>query len=849
MVFRLCSCTALRFLVLTLALLSEGGLLCFGSSKKSPQFSWRTVPVFAETSNISGVFDDSALRTLAKFPLFVAEKAYDYPANGYAEDKLLRLTKRLRALNPNITLVFYYNANLDLTDYRLHAITASHRPNWWLRNSSGSVFVAPIDGGPGNRPSFPYNANGGGVPVFDFTVPAMRRAWVQECLNMTSPSSPKTQGFFDGCMVDRWDRTPFHKHRLPPGYTRAALERWTAGRDAATSELAVYARKSSMYLVGEGDNVSAVSDPGYGGGGKAALEQQLQHAAHGVGVLASYKPQSNASRFISQLAKFLVGAAVGHYFGAGSWTVNHTSREGVSWHDEYDLPLGPPLGNAEKMDDVWYRRFAFGTNVTYNEKQDSGTIEWGTFPPTAASHSAGNNIDINNNHINNKEICAARRYPNTVYNGSVLARTYNVTVDVCCSACAKNEACLHFTHHPLGSRGQPPVCYLQRDDGDRTPSSANRGFSSGDVSPSQHRLCSTDLDCSLAGECVDGKCVCDGWTHGDHCEILSLLPADPKRPGYRNSTGYNSWGGGTVRYNNTWYLFVSQIAGKCPLDGYWSSLSEAVRLESDHPMGPWARAETVIPSFAHNVKPFQAPDGSFVIYYVGGINNSTRNCTNSLSESSAFIHSSSSPLPKEAAGPIWVAHAPTADAAPNAWSAHGPMTDSAGWHSATNPSPVFASDGSVRMAVSRRWDLGGGRATKNNFIMEADSWAGPYHNITKGFDQAIKNGEDPDMFKTKRGWHMLNHNTGPSSSTLSYSVDGIGWKTVLAENAFNATVQWTNGSRTEFCRRQRPQIVFADDGMPGWLWSGVMDGPADGKCEGKSTWTFVQQIGRPKDMI
>lgn len=45
----------------------------------SPSFSWHTVPVFAETSNVSGVFDDEALHTLAKFPLFVAEKVSKAP--------------------------------------------------------------------------------------------------------------------------------------------------------------------------------------------------------------------------------------------------------------------------------------------------------------------------------------------------------------------------------------------------------------------------------------------------------------------------------------------------------------------------------------------------------------------------------------------------------------------------------------------------------------------------------------------------------------------------------------------------------------------------------------------------
>jgi hypothetical protein len=41
---------------------------------RHPAFSWRTVPVFAETSNVSGVFDEDAVQQLARFPLFVAEK-------------------------------------------------------------------------------------------------------------------------------------------------------------------------------------------------------------------------------------------------------------------------------------------------------------------------------------------------------------------------------------------------------------------------------------------------------------------------------------------------------------------------------------------------------------------------------------------------------------------------------------------------------------------------------------------------------------------------------------------------------------------------------------------------------
>lgn len=67
-----------------------------------------------------------------------------------------------------------------------------------------------------------------------------------------------------------------------------------------------------------------------------------------------------------------------HYFGAGSWTCNATSREGVTWHPEYDKPLGAPLSLAvQGQDGVWRRSFARGTNVSFDAARSKGTIDWG----------------------------------------------------------------------------------------------------------------------------------------------------------------------------------------------------------------------------------------------------------------------------------------------------------------------------------------------------------------------------------------------------------------------------------------------------------------------------------------
>ena len=219
----------------------------------------------------------------------------------------------------------------------------------------------------------------------------------QECLNVTR------FGGFDGCMVDRWTRTPF-KHPLPPGYTAESVARWVAAMNASEQMLVQRTREAKIWLVGEGDEVDAHSDPGYGGGcigkkegasAETSLLAQLQLARQGQGLLASYHPagpnpadpSEAAAAFQSQLASFLIGAGERHYFGAGSWTCNATSREGVTWHDEYDRPLGAPLGLAEKGGDgVWRRSFSAGTNVSFDSRTGLGTIRWGALARKADGH-------------------------------------------------------------------------------------------------------------------------------------------------------------------------------------------------------------------------------------------------------------------------------------------------------------------------------------------------------------------------------------------------------------------------------------------------------------------------------
>jgi hypothetical protein len=130
------------------------------------------------------------------------------------------------------------------------------------------------------------------------------------------PPSSQVDGRFNGCMVDRWLRTPFKAQHLPPGFTRAMVDAFVAGRNLATSALLKRAKEAGVYLVGEvggesaAETVDAVSDPGYFNG-YLPLVAQLRLAKEGIGLLASYKPGGTGAALNTTLAKFLVGAASG----------------------------------------------------------------------------------------------------------------------------------------------------------------------------------------------------------------------------------------------------------------------------------------------------------------------------------------------------------------------------------------------------------------------------------------------------------------------------------------------------------------------------------------------------------
>ena len=383
--------------------------------------------------------------------------------------------------------------------------------------------------------------------------------------------------------------------------------------------------------------------------------------------------------------------------------------------------------------------------------------------------------------------------------------------------------------------------------------------------------CQSALDCSLNGECdmLTGNCVCDpAWRGSDQCDVFSFSPT-PISSGYHNPE-QASWGGNVVYADGKYHMFVAQFANSCPL-GYWGQASTIVRVESDSPLGPFTYQELVVPAFSHNPTIRQGPDGAYYLFMIGdGTSTDVPDCT----ANDTTVRQKRSLLDKSRgesfATSIYVTRSD---------SVHGPwsplrsveFTDSSSdmlCGGYTNPSPHFNPDGSVHLAFQaqpcdppehQHWALVG--------VAFAAAWDAPFslvspdpvtpHNYSKYHPVCVAGiDEDPFLWRSERGFHLLTHGMCPSGvrqAHYKFSEDGVTWRT-SPRQTYHYTVQYTDDTHHTFARVERPQMFFQQhDEKTGFyssplvLYNGVCgtgEGGSDFECVFDEltgmTWSLVR---------
>jgi len=295
-----------------------------------------------------------------------------------AEDKIVDVLKAVKALDANVSTIFYYNSILDWPFYAMHDRFLEH-PEWWVRDVHGAACRMSGDA------SFPNHT---GMLSFDFAQAGARAFWASECVNMT-----KT-GYVDGCFSDRSTGQPGKACALP--------------NKTAFDEGHLLVHQQLQRALGNGPLIANAGEamPGVNAAQiegfkaeNASIALLLESVANGkiTEAHAGYGEDGGADDhclkgITNSLAAFLIGAGERSYYACSrGWKVQEDPVAGA-WHPEYDKPLGAPTGAAtlDHAAGVWRREFVVAaagagtTTVTFDIKTNVGHIAWAGDPPTPA---------------------------------------------------------------------------------------------------------------------------------------------------------------------------------------------------------------------------------------------------------------------------------------------------------------------------------------------------------------------------------------------------------------------------------------------------------------------------------
>jgi len=302
------------------------------------------------------------------------------------------------------------------------------------------------------------------------------------------------------------------------------------------------------------------------------------------------------------------------------------------------------------------------------------------------------------------------------------------------------------------------------------------------------------------------------------------VSATKKNNGLR-SEQWSYWCPSVIRDSSGLYhMFASRFANHCGLSS-WTYNSEIVHAVSIDPLGPFIEKEVVVPAMAHNPAIVKAKDGSYLLYYIGKVMDSSNvrcNCEDGKSGPSGKGKLS-----------VWTCYIEVRRAA----SLNGPWGKAHRitglLHTptcASNPSPLIEDDGSISLYY-RAYDLSAKKPDKADtnrvhvgmgeylYKMKARKWNGLY----SGSDRKVLSepAEDAFVWHDSQGYYMVFNNKFNDKDNLggcAYSADGK--KFTPQVPIYSRLLQYDDGTSETLIRRERPGILWINE-HDGVLYNGV----------------------------
>ena len=120
---------------LAFAIASSGSL---PANSGWPEFSWDTVPVYLHFGDNEGLTDEEIEFVASRSNFISLEKGHGARTHGSTEKGIEFDAARLKRVNPNAKVLYYWNTFLDYSMFDAHAVYES-RPEWWLKTKDGSL--------------------------------------------------------------------------------------------------------------------------------------------------------------------------------------------------------------------------------------------------------------------------------------------------------------------------------------------------------------------------------------------------------------------------------------------------------------------------------------------------------------------------------------------------------------------------------------------------------------------------------------------------------------------------------------------------------------------------------------
>ena len=336
--------------------------------------------------------------------------------------------------------------------------------------------------------------------------------------------------------------------------------------------------------------------------------------------------------------------------------------------------------------------------------------------------------------------------------------------------------------------------------------------------------CNSSFDCALSGDCTNGECICDPGWKGPHCTTFDLLPT-PSNSGFHNINA--TWGGSPIETSNGNIYMLATIIGTGSPGLVWcthGTIAIAQAVNNSSPAGPYKVITSLINHGSVHctgvINPVIIATNSstptYILYYSCGNchndPNSTINCEDPVYCNNT-LRMSYTTNPDLTDLNSWI-HVQSDLFEPNFTNWENGIND--------NPGPVIFRDTSDGVLLSYRAG-GSGKHSISLVMSGSNNFKNiPYTHENNGNilfinDSRSQSLEDPFIWKTERGYHMLMHYLGSSDQdsdvgTIAWSIDGLSWRlNQLGEGAYNHTLVYENGTNFNCQHREEPKLLIQND--------------------------------------